>query len=84
VHLQLGPDAQWLVESVPVRALRRDEDGIVTDVVLAVAGMAWFERLLLQLGPSARVVSPPELTDLASGAARKVLARYERPANEAR
>ena len=78
VHLQLGRDAQWVPESVPVRAVARDGDGIVTDVVLDVSGMAWFERLLLQLGPAARVVSPPELTGLAADAARRVLARYER------
>ena len=48
----------------------------MTDVVLDVTGMAWFERLLLQLGPAARVVSPPELTTLVGEAARKVLARY--------
>jgi proteasome accessory factor C len=77
VHLQLGPGAQWVPESVPVRAVRRDAGGTVTDVVLDVSGMAWFERLLLQLGPSVRVVSPPELTDLAAEAARRVLARYE-------
>jgi len=39
--------------------------------------MAWFERLLLQLGPDAAVVRPPELTDLAARAARKVLQLYE-------
>ena len=77
VHLQLGPGAQWVPESVPVRAARRDAEGIVTDVILDVSGMAWFERLLLQLGPEARVVSPPELTGLAADAARRVLARYE-------
>jgi proteasome accessory factor BC len=77
VHLQLGPDAQWVPESVPVRAVRHDADGTVTDVTLDVSGMAWFERLLLQLGPAARVVSPPELTGLAADAARRVLARYE-------
>ena len=75
VHLQLGPGAQWVPESVPVRAVRRD-DGRVTDVVLDVSGMAWFERLLLQLGPAVRVVSPPELTGLAAAAARRVLAQY--------
>ena len=79
VHLQLGLDAQWVPESVPVRAVARDRDGLVTDVVLDVSGMAWFERLLLQLGPAARVVSPPELAGLAADAARRVLARYERP-----
>jgi proteasome accessory factor C len=77
VHLQLGPGAQWVPESVPVRAVRRTDDGAVTDVVLDVSGMAWFERLLLQLGPAVRVVSPPELTGLAADAARRVLARYE-------
>jgi proteasome accessory factor C len=77
VHLQLGPDAQWVPESVPVRAVQRDTDGSVSDVVLDVSGMAWFERLLLQLGPAVRVVSPPELTGLAAAAASRVLARYE-------
>jgi proteasome accessory factor C len=76
VHLQLGPGAEWVPESVPVRAVGRDAAGTATDVVLDVEGMAWFERLLLQLGPSARVVSPPELTGLAAGAARRMLARY--------
>jgi proteasome accessory factor C len=76
VHLRLGPSAQWVPESVPVRTLSRGGDGRVTDVVLDVGGMAWFERLLLQLGPAARVVRPPELTGLAADAARRVLARY--------
>jgi proteasome accessory factor C len=76
VHLRLGPDAQWVPESVPVRAVERDGDGVVTGVVLDVSGMAWFERLLLRLGPAARVVAPPELTGLAASAAERVLARY--------
>ena len=76
VHVRLGPTAQWVPESVPVRAVTRDDDGRVTDVVLDVSGMAWFERLLLQLGPAARVVRPAELTGLAGDAARRVLARY--------
>ncbi len=76
VLLQLGPGAEWVPESVPVRAVARDADGTVTNVVLDVEGMAWFERLLLQLGPSARVVSPPELTGLVADAASRVLARY--------
>jgi predicted DNA-binding transcriptional regulator YafY len=78
VQLHLGPGAQWVPESVPVRALAHGKDGAVTDVVLDVAGMAWFERLLLQLGPEAQVVRPPELTDLAARAAKKVLEKYEK------
>ena len=76
VEVQLAPEAQWVAESIPVRAVARDADGTVTGMVLDVSGMAWFERLLLQLGPSARVVGPPELTGLAAAAARKVLTRY--------
>ncbi len=82
VHLHLGPGAGWVPESVPVRAVGRAADGTVTDVVLDVSGTAWFERLLLQLGPSARVLSPPEMTGLAADAARRVLARYEARGSE--
>jgi predicted DNA-binding transcriptional regulator YafY len=78
VQLHLGPGAQWVPESVPVRAVARAADGTVTDVVLDVAGMAWFERLLLQLGPEASVVRPPELTDLAARAAERVLNLYQK------
>jgi len=79
VHLHLGGSAQWVPESVPVRGVRRADEGNVTDVLLDVSGLAWFERLLLQLGPDARVVSPPDLTDLAAVAAHRVLARYGEP-----
>jgi proteasome accessory factor C len=77
VHLHLGPGAQWVAESIPVRAVGHAPDGAATDVVLDVAGMAWFERLLLQLGPEASVVSPPELTGLAARAAERVLTKYQ-------
>jgi proteasome accessory factor C len=76
VHVRLGPAAHWVPESIPVRSATRDGNGRLTDVILDVAGMAWFERLLLQLGPAARVVRPAELTGLAADAARRVLARY--------
>jgi len=79
VHLHLGGSAQWVPESVPVRGVRRDDAGNVTDVLLDVSGLAWFERLLLQLGPDARVVSPSDLTDLAAVAAGRILARYGEP-----
>ena len=76
VQVRLGPAAAWVPESVPVQAVARDADGAVTGVVLDVSGMAWFERLLLQLGPAARVVAPASLTGLAADAARRVLTRY--------
>jgi proteasome accessory factor C len=76
VQLHLGAGAQWVPETVPLRAEARSADGTVTDIVLDVAGMAWFERLLLQLGAESYVVSPPDLTDLGPRAARKVLRLY--------
>ncbi len=78
VHLRLGSGAQWVPESIPVRIARRDGAGSVTEVVLDVGGMAWFERLLLQLGTDAQVLSPPDLVDLASRAADKVLNVYQK------
>jgi predicted DNA-binding transcriptional regulator YafY len=57
--------------------VRREGDGQVSEVALDVGGMAWFERLLLQLGTDAQVVSPPELTDLAARAAERLLRTYQ-------
>jgi proteasome accessory factor C len=76
VQLRVDRTAQWVAESIPVRSVSSTADGAVADVVLDVAGMAWFERLLLQLGPSAQVVRPDDLTDLAARAAQKVLEVY--------
>jgi proteasome accessory factor BC len=76
VELRLGKGAQWVAESVPVRSVVWGSDGLATDVVLDVAGMAWFQRLLLQLGTEAQVVRPAELRDLGARAAQKVLRLY--------
>jgi predicted DNA-binding transcriptional regulator YafY len=75
VRLELGPAAAWVVDSVPVLDSRPRRDGGI-DVSLAVGGTAWFERLLLQAGPDAKVVAPAEWTEVARGAAKRVLARY--------
>ena len=64
-----------MVDSVPVLERTARADGGV-DVTLAVGGTAWFERLLLQAGPEARVVAPPEWTDVGPRAAERVLRRY--------
>ncbi|MGH9089326.1 MAG: helix-turn-helix transcriptional regulator [Acidimicrobiales bacterium] len=75
VRLVLDAAAAWVVDSVPALGTRPLGDG-TTEMVLAVGGRAWLERLLLQLGPHARVVSPPELVDAGAAAARRVLHRY--------
>ena len=42
-------------------------------MVLAVSERAWLERLLLDLGPAARVVGPPELQTVGAEAADRLL-----------
>ncbi len=75
VRLELGPAAAWVADSVPVSDVVAGDDGS-SIVTLAVGGTAWLERLLLQVGPDARVVAPAELADVGRQAARRVLARY--------
>jgi proteasome accessory factor C len=65
--------ARWVVESYPCEVV---EVGRRLRITLRVVGTAWLERLLLRLGPDARVVSPPNLAALGSQAAARVLAAY--------
>ncbi len=75
VRLELDPTAAWVVDNVPTLECVRHPDGGVR-VTLAVGGSAWFERLLLQAGPGARVSDPPEWVEVGKRAAERVLARY--------
>ena len=77
VRLRLDADARWVVDTVPVLDEHESEDG-TTEVALAVGGRAWLERLLLQAGPHARVLAPPEMVDAGRTAARRVLEAYGR------
>ena len=75
--LRLGPDAAWVSEYYPTLDCVDADDGSV-DATLAVTGIPWLERLLLQLGPHAQMVAHDAsiATDVRAGAARRVLARY--------
>ena len=73
VTVDLDPAARWVVEQYPVEAVEQDEDGRLR-VTLAVSERAWLERLLLRLGPSARVAEGDP--DLPARAACRLLARY--------
>jgi proteasome accessory factor C len=75
VRLAVGPGGAWLAETVPVLAVVPAPGGGQV-LTLAVGGRAWFDRLLLQLGPDTRVLDPPELRRAGPDAARRVLARY--------
>ena len=75
VRLSIDPSTAWLVESVPSAGPPVEVDGRV-ELELFVGGEAWLERLLLRLGPDARVVDPEEYRSLAGEAARRILRRY--------
>jgi proteasome accessory factor C len=77
VTLELAAEAAWVVESYPAEEAKERPDGSWR-VVLAVSERAWLERLLLQLGPAARVVAPAELQSVGAEAAGRLLTRYRR------
>lgn len=80
------PDAQAVVVEAPAATARWVTETYDCDweargdrlaITLTVVGRPWLERLLLRLGPEARVVSPPELAGVGAEAASRVLARYD-------
>lgn len=75
VTLWLGPTAAWVVESHPTESVEALAGG-AHRVVMAISEPAWLERLLLTLGPEARVEGPSEFTALAATAATRLRARY--------
>jgi proteasome accessory factor C len=75
VTLELAPAAAWVAEAYPTEAVTERADGSL-EIVLAVSEKAWLERLLLRLGPDARVAAPPEFQPLAADAAQRILRRY--------
>jgi proteasome accessory factor C len=73
VVLELDAGSRWVVEQYPMESVEDGDDG-TTVVSLRVSEQAWLERLLLRLGPRARVVEGAE--GVAAAAAARVLARY--------
>jgi proteasome accessory factor C len=75
VRLELAPAVAWVAEAYPTESVTERADGSL-EIVLAVSERAWIERVLLQLGPDARVVEPEALRSVAAEAAQRVLRRY--------
>ena len=75
VRLSVDPAMAWLVESLPATGPPVPADGRV-ELEVFVGGDAWLERLLLRLGPDARVLDPPEYRSMAAEAATRILRRY--------
>ena len=75
VTLELEPSASWVADAYPAESTTTRPDGTL-EVVLAVSESAWLERLLVRLGPEARVIRPQSARRAGAEAARRVLARY--------
>jgi proteasome accessory factor C len=76
VVLELPPSGAWVRDVYPVEAAEVRADGS-SRVTLAVAAAPWLDRLLIGIGPAARVVEgPAELAAGAGRAAARILARY--------
>ncbi len=81
-RLAVTSEGAWVLDSVPVEGVVELPDGGF-ECVLFVAGRAWLERLLLQLGPNGQVLWPPELQRVGPEAAARLAARYEGPPRNA-
>lgn len=75
VTLELPRGASWVAERAPAESVEELPDGRQR-ILLAVSERAFLERILLQVGPGAEVVDPPELRELGRDAATRVRARY--------
>jgi proteasome accessory factor C len=73
IVLELEPPAAWVAAQYPTESVV-DLGGGRLSVALSVTGEAWLARLLLRLGPDARVVSGDPRP--AAAAASRVLERY--------
>jgi proteasome accessory factor C len=71
VVLDLPASAGWVVEAYPCTWTAVGDRLRVT---VQVVGEAWLERLLLRVGPEARVVSPASLSGLGARVAQRLLA----------
>jgi predicted DNA-binding transcriptional regulator YafY len=75
--LLLEPDVAWVAESYPTESVvARAGDRL--EIVLAVSGAAFLDRLLLALGERATVLDPAEARAQLVEAASRVLERYGR------
>ncbi|GGK01922.1 protein pafC [Pilimelia anulata] len=77
VTLRVGRAGRWITEYYPCESVT--EDGAEWEVTLRVTDPAWARRLVLGLGPHARVVAPPELRAAVEAEAGAALQAYAAP-----
>src|ERR1700687_2216729 len=73
VTLELAPRASWVADHYPVEGVESGPAGGLR-VTMRISEQPWLERLLLRLGPDAKVVEGDP--DLAREAANRLLERY--------
>jgi predicted DNA-binding transcriptional regulator YafY len=73
VVIELGTSSRWVIEHYPVEDVVELRDGRLR-VTLVASERAWLERLLLRLGPDARVIEGD--IEVGRAAANRLLARY--------
>lgn len=73
VVIEIPATERWVIEAYPVEW---EERGAVLRVTMNVLGTAWLERLLLKVGPRAKVLEPDSMTTCAADAARRLLEAY--------
>lgn len=76
VTIEAPASGAWVAHQYPTDAVVDAGDGRM-QVTLAVSARPWLERLLLRLGPDARVVDgPADWLDAGAAAAERLLGRY--------
>ena len=76
VVLELGPGAHWISEYYPCEDVSELADGSQR-VTLRARDLHWVRRLLLQVGPSVRVLEPASVRDGVHDLAAAALAAYD-------
>ena len=76
VTIEMPNSSRWMIEPLEASVIE-DEEKLVVEI--PVSSTIFLERLMLRLGPDARVVGKGPFEDLASTAARRLLSRYEKP-----
>ncbi len=75
VTLDIAPRANWVCDYYPLLSQEPLKDGWIR-IRLKAGGLAWLERLLLRLGPEARIIEPESLKEKLRGTAASMARRY--------
>lgn len=75
VTLEIDPRANWVCDYYPLTSQELLDDGWIR-ISLKAGGTAWLERLLLRLGPEARLIEPESLKQKLKATAASMARRY--------